>query len=170
MTDNNLGGMFPQDNTPNTVLSVLALLPDTKERIESFAYLLSNELDSGTIDPMKVSSYFKFMEKVEEKIKKKLDEYVLDSISKYGKSTEALGIKWEVSEFGTKYDYSDCGDKTLDSLNKNQLELKSKIEARQKLLKSLTGKTTIVDDTTGEIMELYPPKKTSITGVKKTIL
>lgn len=154
---------------PDTALSTLRLLPSLKDNAQSFADRLADDLDSGTVSPREIARYFKLFELVQEKLKTRLDEYVLDSLGA-DKSTEEYGIRWEKAEFGTKYFYENCGDKKLDELNEKMIKLKADIEARQKMLKSLTGKTTIVDNETGECIDLFPPIKTSTSGVKKTIL
>ena len=152
-----------------TALQTLRLLPDLKSNAKSFADKLAEDLDSGNVLPREIEKYFVFINLVQKRLAPRLDEALLDSQGANKKIVE-YGIEWEVAEFGTKYHYENCGDKIMDSLIKKQAELKSEIEARQKFLKSLTGKTIIVNEPTGEVLELYPPRKTSTTGVKKTIL
>jgi hypothetical protein len=42
-------------------------------------------------------------------------------------------------------------------------------KAAQNWLKSIKGKTEYIDPETGEVCEVYPPIKTSTTGIKITL-
>jgi hypothetical protein len=112
-------------------------------------------------------------------IAKKL-EYVAKSMIEYLQPiaiNEAEKNKGQVVNFteiavkdtGVKYDYSKCNYAPYNSL----ISQKKKIELDQKtmesLLKSISKQTTIVDDATGEVLEVNPPIRTSGTSIVLTI-
>ena len=77
------------------------------------------------------------------------------------------GITFKIKETGVKYDYSNTSLWVLH--NQKITELKEESKSIEAQLKSMTKKTTQVDDETGEIFELYPPIKTSKTSIEITI-
>jgi hypothetical protein len=57
----------------------------------------------------------------------------------------------------------------LQELEATLLSAKDAVEKRQNFLKSLVGSETVVDRGTGEIVNVYPPVKTSTTVVTCSI-
>lgn len=147
----------------------LSIIPTSKEGVELAANQLLNDLDAGLIDPLLLKSRFKYLENIVKAIKPKLDEMAVIEARKYGdKPFGYMGFKVRVAEFGTEYDYTNCGDPVFNQLAKNIKELTEKRkerEARLKLIKQ--GETDIyTDPDTGEVTTLYPPLKTSTTSVE----
>ena len=75
---------------------------------------------SGEIDPLKVwanmSRFKKMIEALQEDAE--IKDYALRELSKYGKEHQVSDCKLEQFEAGVKYDYTVCGDGTLDELYK----------------------------------------------------
>ena len=93
----------------------------------------------------------------------------LTEAQKYGaKSFDFGGAKIEVSELGTKYNYSVCNDSEINDLMKEMDFLKAKIKARETFLKAITDKLEVVVNGE-EVVTLYPPNKSSTTGLKITL-
>lgn len=53
----------------------------------------------------------------------------------------------------------------MDDYVKEMNTLKEKIKSREAFLKNVEEGTTIVDERTGDIVELYPPSKKSTTSL-----
>lgn len=122
----------------------------------------------------------KFFEKIKEYISgnsqskiepdKELIEMVRDEVKKHnGKYTTARGVKFEVAETGTKYDFSKCNDPELESLEDMLSKLNEKIKERKEFLKTVPGKGLEIHRGDGELVTVYPPSKTSTSGYKVTI-
>ena len=79
---------------------------------------------------------------------------------------EKFNVKVSEAMTGVKYDYSGCGDITLDKLQKEAAELDVKIKARQKFLQTVTSKQITGDSATGEAWEIVPPIKSGKLGLK----
>jgi hypothetical protein len=110
----------------------------------------------------------KAMEKVFEKIKPTLIENALNEISKFEKNAVIKGSEFSIVEAGVKYDYSNCNDLKHIVLN-TQLEcLKSALKDRETFLKSIKEPLQMIDEGSGEVYTIYPPKKTSSTTLKVT--
>lgn len=103
-----------------------------------------------------------------EELSKNLTPFADEELSKYDNSEAKIaGAELKRVESGVKYDYSS---------NKVWAEQKSKVEEESAKLKDieaftkgLKSKTTIVDETTGETFEYFPPVKSSTTTVRVTI-
>ena len=79
----------------------------------------------------------------------------------------AFGVEFSEMEGGVKYDYSET-----ESWCKLQFEidrLKEKQKEVEAFCKALKSKTSTLDEETGELMDFYPPSKTSTTTIKKVI-
>jgi hypothetical protein len=79
----------------------------------------------------------------------------------------AFGVDFSEMEGGVKYDYSET-----ESWCKLQFEidrLKEKQKDVEAFCKALKSKTSTLDEETGELMDFYPPSKTSTTTIKKVI-
>jgi len=79
----------------------------------------------------------------------------------------AYGVDFSEMEGGVKYDYSET-----ESWCKLQFEidrLKEKQKELEAFCKALKSKTSTLDEITGELIDFYPPSKTSTTTIKKVI-
>lgn len=151
-----------------TVMSTVRQLPETKQQIENFASQLEQGLENGSIIPSELLRFQKAMEKVFEKIKPTLIDCALEEIGKYEKNAVIKNTEFSIVEAGTKYDFSDCNDAVLNQLTNEADIVMTNIKARQTMLKSLTSAIQILEDTTGELITIYPAKKSSSTTVKVT--
>jgi hypothetical protein len=85
------------------------------------------------------------------------------------KGNTLYGAKVEVKDVGVKYDYNVCKYAPYDNLLSNKKELESEIKGIEALLKSINKPTTIVDENTGDVMNVSPPLRTSKTSIVLTI-
>lgn len=84
-----------------------------------------------------------------------------------GKYVSARGVKFEVAEVGTKYDFSQCNDTELAALEGAAKLTAEAIKERQAFLKTLPLKgMEILEKNTGELVTIYPPSKTSKSSFK----
>ena len=151
-----------------TAISTLSQLPETKQQIETFAYSLEQGLNNGQIIASDLLRFQKAMEKVFEKIKPTLIENALNEISQYEKNTIIKGSEFSIVEAGVKYDYSNCNDLEYNMLNTQLEALKSTLKDRETFLKSIKQPLQMIDENSGEVYTIYPPKKTSSTTLKVT--
>ena len=151
-----------------TAISTLSQLPETKQQIETFANQLEQGLINGQIVASDLLRFQKAMEKVFDKIKPTLIENALNEISNYEKNAVIKGSEFSIVEAGVKYDYSDCNDIEHNILNTQLEALKSTLKDRETFLKSIKEPLQMIDETSGEVYTIYPPKKTSSTTLKVT--
>lgn len=151
-----------------TAMSTVRLLPETKNQIETFANQLEKGLNEGQIVPSELLRFQKAMEKVFEKIKPTLISNTIDEISQYEKNAVLKGAEFSIVEAGTKYDFSDCNDLEYKALEFSLEKTKEALKQREMFLKSIKEPLQLIDEDSGEVYVIYPPKKSSTTTVKVT--
>jgi hypothetical protein len=152
-------------------LSVINLMPSTKEQINQFAELTINSIIAGNVDPLKIDIQLKAIEETIKKIRSdaQIKTAILKEAEKYGqKSFSFQGCKIQVTELGSKYDFSNCNDVILKRLENQSENLNVEIKNRQEYLKFCKPGSPQIDPETGEAFEVYPPVKNSTTGLKYT--
>lgn len=148
-----------------TASSALSILPNTKDEVISFSRKLENEIIEGNIDPLEILRYQKSIEAVFKNIKETLDPAARKEAEKYGtKSFQFKGITITLSENGTKYDYSNCNDPEHRVLKAAAEVANEALKARETFLKALKQPMEIIAG--DELITIYPPIKTSTSGVK----
>lgn len=101
---------------------------------------------------------------------KELKQMVRDEIVKYGKGFETKrGVKFDLSETGTKYDYSKCGDPVIIELGVVLESAKIKIKERQEFLQTVPVEGLDILTEGGEVSKIYPPSKSSTSSYKITL-
>lgn len=143
----------------------------TKESIQDAIEYLKTALDNGELNPLELAIRMKWMEDYMKEAKEAIRPHVLTSVSKYAKGEDiaCYGSRIEPMEAGTRYDYSGCGDVVWAELQKAKESHERLIKEREKFLQSIKGQQTLVDDSTGEVYTVFPPKKTSTSTYKVTL-
>lgn len=102
---------------------------------------------------------------------KRFVEGVRSEVELYGKMLITNNSsKVELAETGTKYDYSNCNDAEYLSLLADLEKAKEMVKVRESFLKGVPSKGfEVTDTTTGEIVTIYPPVKTSTSSFKVTL-
>lgn len=147
-------------------LTNLGLFETSKEQRKDFVQEVINGLNEGNVDALKVHLQVKCMEDIIKQLtsSKEYKDICLTEAFKFGKTFEHHNAKFEIKEMGVKYDYSNCNDPILKTLEEHLLTIEQDIKYRQVLLKGLPaeGMEIIVED---ELVRIYPPSKTSTTTV-----
>lgn len=97
-------------------------------------------------------------------------DYVRSEIEKYGKEiTSNNGVKIELAEVATKYDFTQCNDSILSELEFKFSHLEDEIKKRKDFLKGLPREGVDIIDHDGEVKRLFPPSKSSTSSYKVSI-
>lgn len=150
-------------------------LPPNKSAISAYAErTISELLDSGLYSPFEIITRAAVMDEASKKLRADdaLREACIAEYEKYG-TREAItyhDVKITVKETGVSYDYEPCGDPVHARLLQEKEAIDAKLKEREKFLQHLPveGVETI-DEETGEITRIYPPSRTSKTGVQVTL-
>lgn len=141
----------------------------TKAGIAETATQIVQALDNGEVNPLDLKLAFKAIEDLGKKVKGTLDTHLVEEASKYTKTFMYKGSEFTTMEAGTRYDYSECGHQEYNDLVSQIKVLEARKKEIEEDLKGIKGSRTEVNEDTGEIIKLYPPKKTSTTTVSTTI-
>lgn len=144
--------------------------PLTKKDIEALSLDLLSPVLDGDVDPVSHTIKLKAMQ---EALKKtlcddRLKDAVLAEVEKYGKERLWNGATIKIKDVGATYDYTVCGDPVYNAYMVRLKELQSDIKEREDFLRSVPDNTTIVDDSTGEIVTLHPAVKMARQGYSIT--
>ena len=118
---------------------------------------------SGDFDPLQVEIGIKGIEEAVKTIRKdpEVRDAVMDALSMYNEKTiELNGAQVQKRNMPARYDFAVCQDPVWESLNAQLDTLKQQIKDREGFLKSLKKMEVIVDQDTGETVEVKPPIKT----------
>lgn len=93
---------------------------------------------------------------------------VVDEREAYTKNEDVRIYSATVSvmEGGVRYDYKKCNDPEWEALNERVSNLQKQLKDRENYLKSLTKTETILNEESGEVYKIFPPKRTSTTTPK----
>ena len=142
-------------------LSVIRLMPESKEQVKSFVELAVNQILSGEVNAAEIAVYLKTMEDVVKGIRDNRDikDMLIDEV---GDKLEIGNAALTVVET-SKYNYTD--DTRWCDLN---LEIKLKTEQRkyrEKMLQTLENE--VADPDSGELIK--PAEKTTAKSIRITL-
>lgn len=152
-----------QEQAQRTTTDLILATDCTKDSIAAQVKYLVGKVHEGEVNALQAGVHINAVMKVCEEVREQIKQDVIAEVGKYGKVAEVYGTSVEVKEAGTKYDYAHCGDHVLQELTAKMDSLMADIKKRQAFLKTLTGSTTLVDEQTGEVYTVHPPRKTSTT-------
>jgi hypothetical protein len=151
------------------LISLLKFSPRGGEASTAADTIAAQVLD-GHEDGLQLLVGIKAMQKLLDAITERIEESALhEAMLEGGKRFEKFGAKIEVREVGTRYNFDGCNDPVLVRLAEAKKQWSDLEKDRQNLLKTLRGKTEMLDTETGEIIHVIPPIKTSKTGVVITL-
>lgn len=152
---------------PSSPASLMHLMPSTGEQVNTFAQGIIRSVKDGEENPLNVMLYIRAMEKAFRVINDQIKEYAVREADKYpGTTFNYRGVELAKGDVSTTYDYTVCGDTIWERLRVDADAAKLKLSERETFLKSLKEPITIVDEMTGEVVEVRPPLKKSVAGVK----
>lgn len=155
-----------------TAMSVLELNPSTKSQIVSFSKQITDSIEDGHSNPLKILVQCRALEKLAEDVIEKIKTHVLKEADKYQeKSFDFLGNVLEKSEAGVKYNYAATGCpiwEQLDATANSAIERRKEREAFLRTIKA-GDITKAVNPETGEEVTLKPCPKTSTSIVKVSL-
>jgi hypothetical protein len=134
---------------------------NSKEEINKFTEQVQLEVINGEIDPYKFQGLINALVKgLQGALEHNLAN--LDTSSKH----EAYGFKFTPKEAGVRYDFSKCNHPQWIELDNKEKAIKEGKKEIETTLKSITKPLTIVDESTGDVVEVMPPTKYSKTIIE----
>lgn len=153
--------------TPNTPMSALRLMPSKASEVAVFSKGIIEAVKLGNANPLEVLVMLRSLEAVSELVREEIEGNVLTEAEKHSeKKFEAFGALLEKTELATKYNYAKSGDIEWERLKTDADTAKSRLNERETFLKTLKEPLVTVNEETGEVYKVYPPFKTSKSGVR----
>lgn len=148
-------------------LELQGFINHSKEQIIHAAQIAAQSVQDGECDAIDALIFTK----KGAELFKEMDARIrpLAESKSLGKEYSKFGVKIVEAMTGVKYDFTVCSDTIWDNLNAEIESLKEKIKERETFLKSVTKKMTIVDEDSGEVVEIHPPVKSGKLGFTLTI-
>jgi len=142
-------------------LSVIRLMPESKEQVKNFIELAVNQILSGDVNAAEIAVYLKTMEDVVKGIRDNQDikDMLIDEV---GDKLEIGNAALTVVET-SRYDYSK--DDRWKSLSHDINHLSEHKKAREKMLQTLEKE--VADPDSGELIK--PAEKTTVKTIRITL-
>ena len=158
------------DNTPDSPSSLMNLLPSTSQQINTFALGIVRAVRDGQENPLNVLLQVRAMEKAIKIILDNVKPFAEREAEKYpGNHFEFKGNDIAKADVKTEYDYSVCNDPVYEMKLYEYEKALRELKERETLLKAITEPITVVDPLTGEVCEVRPPLKKTVSGLKITL-
>ena len=143
----------------------------TKTKVADFAAKLIQLNTDGHVDTLTALARLEFLAQIIDQVKTNYRTTAVDELDLYGPEAKTgvtrFGVTFKQKETAVKYDFT-----KTDMWNAMEAEieaLKNAQKALESQLKALTSKQSILDESSGEIMVLNPPIKSSKTTVEITL-
>jgi hypothetical protein len=147
-------------------INLKSLLQSDKNELNQLIGYLTDGVDDGYSLEAYITA--KKLEYVAKSMIEYLQPIAINEAEKY-KGTTLFASEIQVKDTGVKYDYLVCNYSPYNSLIAQKKQIESEQKTMESLLKSISKPTTIVDDATGEVLEVKPPLRTSGTSIVLTI-
>ncbi len=125
--------------------------------------------EDGTINPLRVATSIKALETAIKLIRDGIEDFIIEEAEKYEKTFELDGHKITLRETGVRYDCSVCNDPEWEELNATLSNTKDAIKKREAFLKAASEPFTLLDERTGEVVQIEQPNKISKTNISITL-
>ena len=143
----------------------------SKTLVKQTAQSLIDEAQSGNIDTLSTLAHIEFMSQVIEMAKEELRQRAVNELDAYGAEAKIgvvkHGVTFQQKEVGVRYNFENTT--AWNEIKAKEDAIASERKALEEQLKVLKSKQTILDETTGELIEMNPPIKTSKTSVAITL-
>lgn len=148
---------------PDNPMSTMTLFDADAKRLDSFVEYITNGIEAGMEDPLKVLALSKKMEYVVKRINDRVKDAAKREAEKNGdRPFDAFGCEVRQEATSTRYDFTVCNDPQWNEANKV-------VKEREAFLKALKAPQMIVVEETGETIRVSPPRKIQTFGLKVTV-
>lgn len=142
-------------------LNIKAITDSTKEELDQLAGILIDASEGYEMESYIFAKKLEYLSKV---LVECMHDRAKDEAER-NKNTIVKSAEISIKEVGVKYDYSKCNYTPYNAILEKKKAIESEQKTMESLLKAISKPQTIVDDATGEVMEVKPPQKTSKTSI-----
>lgn len=148
-----------------TTTSVINLGPSNGPEIESFAVNTIKQIEDGEYSALELFVKCKAFQKSLDLILQGIEESALNEAHREGKSFPKYNASVSIREVGTKWFYDKTNDPTIAEIQNQKAGITEKEKERQTFLKSLKYPMMVMDEESGELVQIFPARKESKTGL-----
>lgn len=148
-----------------TSASVINLAPSNSAEIESFALQTIAQIEDGEYSALELFIKCKAFMKSIDLIIQGIEEPALNEAMREGKSFSKHNASVSIREVGTKWYYDKTNDPTIADIQLQKAGITEKEKERQTFLKSLKNPMMVLDEESGELVQIFPARKESKTGI-----
>jgi hypothetical protein len=143
----------------------------SKSQVKTTAQSLLDEVQEGSIDTLSTLAHLEFMSQVIELAKEELRTRAVAELDLYGAEARVgvvrHGVTFQQREVGVRYNFENTP--SWNEIKAKEDAIAGQRKELEEQLKVLKSKQTILDEGTGELIEMNPPIKTSKTSVAITL-
>jgi P2-related tail formation protein len=146
-------------------INLKAILDSDKHQLDTLIDVIVNEAEGYELE-----AYItvKKLEYVVKSLIEVLQPMAITEAEKQ-KGNTLYGAEVNVKDTGVRYNFSECGYLPYNNLISDKKQIETELKGMETLLKSINKKTTIVDEQSGEILEVKPPVRTAGTSIVLTL-
>ena len=146
-------------------IHIKSITESTKHQLDTLIDVIVNEAEGYELEAYITA---KKLEYVVKSLIEILQPMAITEAEKQ-KGNTLYGAEVNVKDTGVRYNFFDCGYTPYNELVSDKKQIETELKGMETLLKSINKKTTIVDEVSGEILEVKPPTRTSGTSIFLTI-
>ena len=148
-----------------TRASVINHGPSNGAEIESFALQTIAQIEDGEYSALELFIKCKAFQKSIDLILQGVEESAINEAQREGKSFAKYNASVSIREMGTKWFYDKTNDPTIKEIQEEKADIIEQEKDRQTFLKSLKFPTVVLNEETGELVQIFPARKESKTGL-----
>lgn len=137
----------------------------SKTLAQQFAAQIIEQVEDGGRETLNALAQLEFFSQVIETAKSKIREIATDELDLYGNEAKTgvtkYGVTFKLKESGVRYNYTQTPK--FNEIKAKEDEIAEQRKALEDQLKILKTPTTMIEQETGEMIDLFPAIKTSKT-------
>jgi len=137
----------------------------SKTLAQQFAAQIIEQVEDGGRETLNALAQLEFFSQVIETAKSKIREIATDELDLYGNEAKTgvtkYGVTFKLKESGVRYNYTQTPK--FNEIKAKEDEIAEQRKALEDQLKILKAPTTMIEQETGEMIDLFPAIKTSKT-------
>lgn len=155
---------------PTSPLGVMRQFSISKTGIDVFSDGLIQSVQEGELSPLELRAMIKALEMILERANKATQDNQVTAANLYPSDKfTAFGVEFTKADVYTKYDYTFCQDTIWERLDTDARTATERLKERETFLKAVKAPFKTVDESTGEVVTIYPPKVSRVAGLKCSI-
>lgn len=143
----------------------------SKTLAQQFAAQIIEQVEDGGRETLNALAQLEFFSQVIEAAKSKIREIATDELDLYGNEAKTgvtkYGVTFKLKESGVRYNYTQTPK--FNEIKAKEEEIAEQRKALEDQLKILKAPTTMIEQETGEMIDLFPAIKTSKTTCEISI-